>query len=57
MEVAQDILQCNSSKEVVELVNSDFKANLRKWNKAFWRKLLSPSALKGMDNKWLMCYN
>ena len=51
--VAQDRLQYNSPKELVELVNSRSKANLREWKQRLLEEALEFLVEKYLGQKWL----
>ena len=53
MKVAQRILECNNTKEVVELVDSQAKANLREWKRRLLEEALENLVDRYHHPKWL----
>lgn len=53
MKVAQRILECNNTKEVVELVDSQAKATLREWKRKLLEEALENWVSKHHGPKWL----
>jgi len=53
MTIAQRILECNSHKQVVDLVDSQAKATLREWKRRLIEGALEHLATKYLGPKWL----
>ena len=53
MKVTQRILECNSIKEVVELVDSQAKTNLKEWKRRLLEEALEDLVEKYHGPKWL----
>lgn len=53
MKIAQRILECNTTKEVVELVDSRAKASLREWKRKLLEEALENLVDKHHGPKWL----
>ena len=53
MTIAQRILDCNSQKQVVELVDSQAKAILRDWKRNLLEEALEDLVTKFHGPKWL----
>ena len=53
MKVAERILECNSTKDVVELVDSRAKVNLREWKRSLLKEALGNLVDKHLGRRWL----
>lgn len=53
MTIAQRILECNSQKQVVELVDSQARSSLRRWKKKLIEEALENLVTKHYGPKWL----